>query len=53
MILSYELVDDPGNEHEEEVESQLDACYRLSSIEDFCLWWELTDSEGELLMGSN
>ncbi|MCY1358857.1 hypothetical protein D9M69_454040 [compost metagenome] len=53
MILSYELVDDPGHEHEEEVETQFDACYRLLAIEEFCLWWELSDSDGHLVMGSN
>ncbi|AOE85613.1 hypothetical protein [Pseudomonas sp. TCU-HL1] len=52
MILSYELVDDPGHEHEEEVETQFHACLRLQSIEAFCSWWELTDEDGEVLMSS-
>lgn len=52
MILSYELVDNPSYEYEEEVSTQFDACYRLLSIEEFCLWWELTDSDGFVVMAS-
>lgn len=52
MILSYELVDDPGNERQEDVSTQFDACYRLLSIEEFCLWWELTDAHGVVVMAS-
>lgn len=51
MILTYELCDDVGNEREEEMATQFDACVRLAQIERFCLWWELTDENGQLLMG--
>lgn len=52
MILSYELVDNPGHEYQEEVESQFDACVRLQLIESFCVWWELSDGSGEPVMSS-
>ncbi len=52
MILSYELLDNPGHDYEEEVESQFDASVRLQSIEAFCVWWELTDGSGEPVMSS-
>lgn len=52
LILNYELIDNPGHEYETEVETQFDACVRLQSIEPFCVWWQLTDSSGELVMSS-
>ena len=52
MILTYELVDNPGYEYEDEVQTQFDACVRLQSIEPFCVWWQLTDGSGELVMSS-
>jgi len=52
MILSYELVDNPGHEYQEDVESQFDACVRLQSIEPLCTWWELSDANGEAVMSS-
>lgn len=52
MILTYELIDDPGNERQEQVETQFHACLWLQSNESFCLWWELSDSDGEVLMAS-
>ena len=52
MILAYELVDNPGYEYEDEVQTQFDACVRLQSIEPFCVWWQLTDGSGELVMSS-
>ncbi|MND58691.1 hypothetical protein D3C80_498600 [compost metagenome] len=53
MILSYELIDNPGHEYEEEVETQFDACVRLQCIEPFCAWWQLTDSDGLVHMASS
>ena len=50
MILTYELVDNPGYEYEDEVQTQFDACVRLQSIEPLCVWWQLTDGSGELVM---
>ncbi len=52
MILSYELIDNPGHEYEDEVETQFDACVRLQSIEPFCVWWMLTDDSSEPFMSS-
>ena len=52
MILTYELVDNPGYEYEEEVETQFDACVRLQSIEPFCTWWALSFDNGDTVMSS-
>jgi len=52
MILTYELVDNPGHEYEEEVETQFDACVRLQSIEPFCTWWALSFDNGDTVMSS-
>lgn len=46
MILSYELKDDPGQEHEAEVESVDQARARLSGCSDMVVWASLTDEQG-------
>lgn len=45
MILSYELKDDPGYEHELEVEIVAEARAFIDSHEDMLVWAELTDAE--------
>lgn len=52
MVLTYELVDNPGHEYEEEVETQFDACFRLQAIEPLCTWWALSLDNGEAVMSS-
>ncbi len=52
MILTYELVDNPGYEYEEEFETQFDACFRLQSIEPFCTWWALSSDNCDIVMSS-
>ena len=46
MILSYELKDDPGYEHELEVETVAEARAFIDSHEDMLEWAELTDDAG-------
>ena len=46
MILSYELKDDPGYEHELEVATVAEARAFVASREDMLVWVELTDTEG-------
>lgn len=45
MILSYELKDDPGYEHELEVATVAEARVLVASHEDMLEWFELTDAE--------
>ena len=47
MILSYELRDDPGYEHELEVATVDEARAFVASREDMLEWFELTDDAGE------
>lgn len=49
MILSYELSDDPGVEHEVEVGSVDEARRHLLSRADMLSWCDLTDSSGEVM----
>ena len=46
MILTYELKDDPGYEHELEVATVEEALAFVASYEDMLVWVELTDDEG-------
>ena len=46
MILAYELKDDPGYEHELEVETVEKARAFVASRSDMLVWFELTDAEG-------
>ena len=52
-ILTYELIDDPGTEHEAEIKAEFDdAATRLAARHmhsvgtDVVLWASLTDSQG-------
>lgn len=47
MILTYELNDDPGVEHEVEVSSIEAAVETLISLTDYTVWWSLTDENGD------
>ena len=47
MILSCELKDDPGYEHELEVETVEEAREFVASHEDMLVWVELTDDVGD------
>jgi len=47
MILTYELKDDPGYEHELEVATVAEARVLVASYEDMLEWVELTDDAGE------
>lgn len=47
MILTYELTDDIGVEHEVEVESIEAAVETLISLTDYTVWWSLTDENGD------
>ena len=47
MILAYELKDDPGYEHELEVDSVAEARAFVASHEDMLEWVELTEDVGE------
>ena len=47
MILTYELKDDPGYEHELEVATVEKARAFVASHEDMFEWFELTDDVGE------
>ena len=47
MILSYELKDDPGYEHELEVATVAEARAFVASREDMLVWVELTEDAGE------
>lgn len=47
MILTYELKDDPGYEHELEVATVEKARAFIDSNEDMLEWFELTDDAGE------
>lgn len=49
LILSFELRDDPGVEHEVEVTSITEAQAALAQYEDHTLWHSLTDSYGREL----
>lgn len=46
LILTYELIDNPGREYEVEVTSAKDAEQRVRDIEDVVLWYSLTDPHG-------
>ncbi len=46
MILTYELSDDPGVEHEVEVESVEAAAKIISDRSDYIVWFEVVDDEG-------
>ena len=46
MILTYALKDDPGYEHELEVDSVAEARAFLASHEDMLEWVELTEDAG-------
>lgn len=46
MLLSYELKDDPGQEHEVEVDSVDQARARLAGSSDMVVWASLTDEQG-------
>ena len=46
MILTYELCDDLGVEHEVEVESIEAAAKIISDRSDYIVWFEVTDNEG-------
>lgn len=46
MILSYELKDDPGHEHELEVETVAEARTLVDRYGDMLEWAELTDDDG-------
>lgn len=46
MILSFELADDPGTEHEVEVETVDQARQRLAGCSDMVVWASLTDAQG-------
>ena len=52
MILSYELSDDIGTEHEVEVESIEAAAKIVNSLTDYIVWWTLTDDEGNEVASS-
>lgn len=47
MILSYAFDDDPGYEHELEVDTVEEASEFLASREDMIEWIELTDDVGD------
>ncbi len=47
MILAYALKDDPGYEHELEVDSVAEARAFVASREDMIEWVELTEDAGE------
>jgi hypothetical protein len=46
MILSFELVDDPGMEHEIEVANVEAAMAEINKYSDLLVWHSLTDAEG-------
>lgn len=46
MILTCELKDDPGYEHELEVATVAEARALVASYEDMLEWAELTDEDG-------
>ena len=46
MILTFELRDDPGVEHEAEVENLAAARVRLQGSADMVVWADLTDTNG-------
>lgn len=46
MILTYELSDDIGVEHEVEVESIEAAAKIVRDRTDYIVWWLLADDEG-------
>lgn len=52
MILTYELSDDPGAEHEVEVESIEAAAKIVNSNADYIVWFSVTDSEGNEVASS-
>lgn len=47
LLLSYELRDDPGREHEEFVNDLADARRHLKGKADMVVWATLHDQEGE------
>lgn len=52
MILTYELSDDPGAEHEVEVANEQAAADFVDMQADYLVWWLLTDSEGNEVASS-
>ena len=50
MILTYELKDDPGYEHELEVATVDEARAFVASREDMFEWVELTDDAGTSIL---
>lgn len=48
-LLSYELADDPGTEHEEWVEDLADARRHLRGKADMLVWAELHDGMGNMI----
>ena len=52
MILSYELCDDIGVEHEVEVESIEAAAKIVDTQSDYLVWWLLSDENGDEVASS-
>lgn len=52
MILTYELTDDIGTEHEVEVESIEAAADFVNMQSDYLVWWLLTDENGDEVASS-
>ena len=52
MILTYELCDDIGVEHEVEVESIEAAAEIVDRLNDHIAWWTLTDENGDEVASS-
>lgn len=52
MILTYELSDDIGVEHEVEFATEQAAANYIAMQADYLVWWTLTDENGDEVASS-